>query len=345
MAGIVHFALVRGVTEVWRAELERGLRRLAEGDAAGAEGCFEAAYRRAPERPEVCFALGRERMRNGRLDEAEALLRAAWSASRSSPAAGAALARCLGVLQKRWEEAHAVLEELAAFGEDPGLLVIRGEIHLEQDHPDAARACFERAEALIGRRRRRGALRQALALGMARVLNLDGIRLGKEGRMEEALFGFKRAFDLAPGWSGPLVNMGAVFAELGRPARARACYERALVLEPRNVVARYNLATLARERGDLAGAEGEFRRLLTDDPDYPFGRLGLAEVLARRGRAGEAQAVLRGAIERDPRDVAAMCRLAVLLHEAGRTLDAAEMLRRAKDIDAAKAQAYLDRGR
>jgi hypothetical protein len=40
-----------------------------------------------------------------------------------------------------------------------------------------------------------------------------------------------------------------------------------------------------------------------------------------------------------------MCRLAVLLHEGGRVLEAAEMLRRAKDVDAAKAQAYLDRGR
>lgn len=329
---------------MWRAALDRGLRRLAEGDAAGAEDCFEAAYRRAPERPEVCFALGRERMRRGRLDEAEALLRAAWSASQSSAAAGVALARCLGVLQKRWAEAHAVLDEVAALGEDPGLLVIRGEIHLEEERADAARACFERAEALVGRRGRAGAVRGALALGMARVLNLEGIRLGKAGRMEEALFAFKRAFDLASGWSGPLVNMGAAFAEMGRPARARGCYERALVLEPKNVVARYNLATLARERGDLASAEGELRRLLVEDPDYPCGRLGLADVLARRGRADDAAEVLRGAIERDPRDVAAMCRLAVWLHEAGRTLEAAEMLRRAKDVDAAKAQAYLDRG-
>jgi tetratricopeptide (TPR) repeat protein len=335
---------VRGVTEVWRAELDRGLRRLAEGDAAGAVDCFEAAYRRAPERPEVCFALGRERMRRGRLDEAEALLRAAWRASRASAAAGAALARCLGVLQKRWAEAHAVLEALER-DDDPALLVIRGEIYLEEERPADARACFERAEALVGRRRRKAALRGAVRLGMARVMNLEGIALGREARLEEALFSFKRAFDLAPAWSGPLVNMGAVFAELRRPARARACYERALVLEPKNVVARYNLATLARERGDLASAEGEFRRLLTDDPDYPFGRLGLAEVLARRGRGDEAQTVLRAAIERDPKDVAAMCRLAVMLHEAGRVLEAAEMLRAAKDVDAAKAQGYLDRGR
>jgi tetratricopeptide (TPR) repeat protein len=303
------------------------LARLAEGDAAGAESCFEAAYRRAPERPEVCFALGRERMRKGRLSEAEALLRAAWEGSRSSSASAAALARCLGILQKRWADAHAVLDGAA---EDAALLVVRGEIYLEEERPAEARVCFERATALLRRRRRVSSLRAAIALGSARVLNLEGIGLGREGRLEEALFAFKRAFDLAPAWSGPLVNMGAVFAEIGRAARAAACYERALVLEPANVVARYNLATLARERGDLAAAEGLFRHLLTEQPDYPSARLGLAEVLIRRDRRGEAEAVLRGALVDNPNDVGVLCRLAILLHEDGQVLEAAELLRRSK---------------
>src|SRR5512134_55902 len=66
------------LTEVWRVELTRGLRCLADGDIAGAEGHFERAHTAGQGRPEVCFALGRERLRQRRHDEAEALLRAAW---------------------------------------------------------------------------------------------------------------------------------------------------------------------------------------------------------------------------------------------------------------------------
>src|SRR5262249_29873034 len=103
------------------------------------------------------------------------------------------------------------------------------------------------------------------------------------GNAAGALFAFKRTFDLAPRWASPLVNMGAVFAEMGRPARARACYERALVLDDDNPVARYNLALLARARGEFAQAEAELRRVLAVDPEYPGAQAALDELFRAPG--------------------------------------------------------------
>jgi tetratricopeptide (TPR) repeat protein len=274
------------LTELWRAELVRGLRRLAAGDAAGAELFFERAHRAEPERAEVCFALGRERMRQERLPEAEALLRVAWRAG--MPAAAAALARCLGIVDTggiRRAEAHAVLDEaLARHPDEPGLLAVRAELLID-DGGDmaAAQNLLERAQAILASDGRDvPATRAAVAGVLAKALNLEGIRLARAGDSDAALFAFKRAFDLAPRWASPLVNMGAVFADLGRSARARSCYERALVLDDENPIARYNLALLLRARGDLLRAESELRQVLAIDPDYPGATRALADVLEAR---------------------------------------------------------------
>jgi tetratricopeptide (TPR) repeat protein len=272
------------LTELWRAELVRGLRRLAAGDAAGAELFFERAHRADPERAEVCFALGRERMRQERLPEAEELLRSAWRAG--MPAAAAALARCLGIIGIRRAEAHAVLDEaLARHPDEPGILAVRAELLLEEGGIAAAQTLLDRAQAiLVADGRDVPATRAAVASVLAKALNLEGIRLAEGGDSDAALFAFKRAFDLAPRWASPLVNMGAIFADLGRSARARSSYERALVLDDENPIARYNLALLHQARGDLSRAESELRQVLAIDPDYPGAARALADVLEARHR-------------------------------------------------------------
>jgi tetratricopeptide (TPR) repeat protein len=277
-----------GVTEVWRIELARGLRCLADGDPDGAEAYFASAHRRAPERPEVCFALGRQWLRQDRLDEAEPLLASAWA--HGLLAAAAALARCRGRAGRR-AEGHDVLDEaLRVASDEAGLLVVRAELLLDEGRRDEARVVLERAAALVPPDA--PATRAAIAATQARHLNDEGIALAGRGEREAALFAFKRAFDLDPGWASPLVNMGAVLAELGRPARARACYERALVLDPENAIARHDLALLLRARGDVATAERELRRAITIDPDHAAARLALAEILCGRGEPDAAFALL-----------------------------------------------------
>ena len=336
-----------GHTEVWRAELTRGLRALVDGDEAAAEAHFGRAYRSAPHRAEVCFALGRERLRQGKLDEAEKLLRRAFSPG-GMLAAAAALARCLGADPARRAEAHAVLDDALRPGEpgddEPGLLVVRAELFLEERRAADARDALERARGVLEREQRDApATRAAITLAMAKVSNLEGIALGEAGRDEEALFAFKRAFDLDPAWSGPMVNMGAVFARLARPARARACYERALVIDAENTVARYNLAEVCRQRGDAIGAEAEYRHVLELEATYPGARIALAELLCDRGRIAEAlDLVSAGPVELDREHVSSCCRVAQIMAKNGHLEAAGELVRAARRVDAVRAASMLD---
>ncbi len=68
--------------EAWQLELRRGLNSLRAGEFERAESHFLRAHRWAPKIPEVCYALGRERLRHGDVEQAEELLRTAWEGDR-----------------------------------------------------------------------------------------------------------------------------------------------------------------------------------------------------------------------------------------------------------------------
>ena len=296
----------------WRTELRRGLECLSAGDFVAAEAHFERAHARAPERPEVCVALGRERLRQGRFADAEALLRAAWQADPSLVSAAASLARCLGVFMGRTADAHAILDAASVrHGREPALLVVRSEVLLEERRVGEAReAALAALAAADGPRP--SAARAAAELALARVHNAEGLELAHAGRDDEALFAFKRAADLDGDWAAPVVNLGSAFARLGRAARARSAWERALVLDPDNAAARRNLA---------------------DD------RLHSAAELEGQGDTAGAERQLRAAIAVDGAHALAHARLAQLYTRLGRYLEAAELKRRADELRAAAASA------
>jgi tetratricopeptide (TPR) repeat protein len=356
----------------WQVHLKRGVRSLEAGQLDRAARHFAAAYRLAPDRPEVCLALGREYLRRGQLAQAEPLLRRAWEGNPGLAVAAAALARLLGVGRSDLKAAYAILDEGDRRHPDhPLLIVVRGELQLEEDDWVGARRSFERARDL-------GAENHAVRSGLARTYNAEGIAHGEQRADERAIFAFKRACDLDPTWSGPFVNLGVVFARLGRPRRARTCYEKAAALEPDNPVAHFNLGNLLREAGDLEGARDCYERVVDLSPDYPGARSSLADVLADRGEydraielyrealvgepervplwgnlglaliargdEGEGEECLRRALDLDPHSFHACCNLAALLICQGRYAEAARFARRAKEIDPEKAKRWFSEG-
>lgn len=264
----------------WRFHLVRGARCLEVGDFSGAQRHFGAAHREAPDEAIVCLAWGRELMRGGELSRAEELLRFAWNRDRALESAGFSLARLLGLHRRQWDEARAVLDEVEqAHGVSAALLLLRAEITIGEPARYAeARELFEQAREL-------GADQGVVRLGLARVHNAEGVTCCREGEHHQALFALKRAADLDPGWSGPLVNSGAIFERLGLIHKARAHYRSALRLDPVNPVALFNLAESLRRGGFHGDAIRLYRRLLTLQPGYPGARDGLQ--LARgHGRGG-----------------------------------------------------------
>jgi tetratricopeptide (TPR) repeat protein len=257
----------------------RGARCLEVGDFIGAQRHFSAAHREAPTEPVACLAWGRELLRVGELDSAEELLRYAWSRDRSLESAGFSLARLLGQHRRMWDEAQAVLDEVEqVHGRGASLVLLRAELTVGDPtrHTEAQRL-FEQAREL-------GADPDVIRLGLSRVHNAEGILCCQEGAHHRALFALKRAADLDPAWSGPLVNSGAIFERLGLVQKARVQYRTALRLDPVNPVALFNLAESLRRGGFHGDAVRLYRRLLALQPGYPGAGDGLR--LARRRGSG-----------------------------------------------------------
>jgi len=366
--------------EAWRKELRRGLRSLRAGEFERAESHFARAHRWAPDRPEVCYALGRERLRRGESTQAEALLRAAWDGDRSLVSAAATLARCLALHMRRYDEALTVLGEIEhEHGELALVNVVRSEILLERGSLADARRAAQAALAACDREGRSDAgtatARDAARAALARVENQEGIDLAAGGEAEAALFCFKRAADLDPSWSSPHVNMGATFAGMGKLQRAREAYQTAVETDPHNPIGYYNLALLMRDFGELASARaglelacqldgalieartalaeiclelGDTERAVTElatvvdeTPEDANGWVNLGAALSARDDRKGAEAAWRRALQINPSHVGACCRLADLLARDARYLEAAILARRAQEIDAAQAEEFF----
>ncbi|HLU66960.1 MAG TPA: tetratricopeptide repeat protein [Kofleriaceae bacterium] len=316
-----------GLVEPWRGELRRGLERLRRGEYGAAEAHFARAHRLAPDRAEVAFALGRERLRQGDLDQAEQLLTAAWRRDPTLLSAGAFLARCVGLERRDHARAHAILDEARAHhGPAPLLAVVEAEILLDEGRVDEARRL---AEEVAGSPAPDAAQAAARAL-LARVHNHEGLARVEAGEPESALFAFRRAADLDPEWSAPHSNLGAAFEALGRDDRARAAYQRALAIDPDSQTALYNLARLLRRQGEGRAALDLIEPAATAGGADPDLLVLLAELHAEAGARGPAEECLRRALAVAPQHGAAKLHLADLLMRDGRYIEAAQLAREAQ---------------
>jgi Flp pilus assembly protein TadD len=300
--------------DTWQTALRRGLGHQRAGRLDQAESCFVLAHRLAPDRPEVCYALGRARLRTGAIAEAERLLRAAWLGDRSLVSAAGTLARCLGLHAGRFHEAHDVLDEAAArHGTVALLAVVRGELLLAEDRLEEARAAADAALLAEGSDNERDAARAVLA----RVANREGILCAERGETDRALFLFRQAAHLDPTWSSPLVNQGAVLARMAMTERAAAAYDRAVAIEPDNPRAYENRGLLRKELGDLEGARSDLSRVLTLEPQARAAAVALAAVHRALHDPRAVVAVLADAVEHAADDVELWCELGVAFADAG----------------------------
>jgi Flp pilus assembly protein TadD len=320
------------MVEPWRGELRRGLERLRNGEFDAAESHFARAHRLAPDRAEVCFAFGRERLRRGDLVEAEALLAQAWKLDGSLMSAAAFLARCIGLDRREFARAHLVLAEAyARHGRAAPLCMVEAELLLEEGRTTEAQATAD--EVLAQDDAPDGARDAARAL-LSRVFNLEGLARAGRGEMEAALFAFRRAADLDPEWSAPVANLGAAFESIGRFDRARAAYERALAVEPDSATTRFNLARLLRERGEPRAALGLLERPARPDGAHEAPELVAlrAELYIQGGQLERATEILAQAVARSPQHPGAWVDLAAGWLAAGDRVRAEECLRIALDL-------------
>ncbi len=76
--------------------------------------------------------------------------------------------------------------------------------------------------------------------------------------------------------SGPWVNIGVAYKELGDTKRAQLAFEKAIMINPNNPYALNQLAILKRENGEFDEAEKLYIKALAAYPDYKNAHLNLA---------------------------------------------------------------------
>jgi Flp pilus assembly protein TadD len=104
----------------------------------------------------------------------------------------------------------------------------------------------------------------------------EALKLLKTNQLEQAEAALQAVAKANPQASGPLTNLGIVYARTNRKVEARTAFTRAINLNPANAAAHNWLGVLAREAGDFARAEQAYRAALAADASYAAAQLNLA---------------------------------------------------------------------
>jgi tetratricopeptide (TPR) repeat protein len=172
--------------------------------------------------------------------------------------------------------------------------------------PDRAIREYEEAQRCLSRResdRASGHLLRAaeIAPRFLAAWNQLGTIAYQTRRYSEAEANFRRALDIDPEAFEPLVNLGGVLLNLGRPREAIGYNQRAVVRRPNNALANSQLGLSYFDLNDLDLAEKYLKIAVRLDPaHFSHPQLVLAEIYLRRGDRPSALAALRNFLDQHP---------------------------------------------
>jgi len=266
-------------------------------------------------------------MRDGRIDEAEALLRRVVESEPESVAAR----HMLGLIAlRRGRHADAIAEIGRAIAANPRFA--RAHVSLAM----AQAAAGDRAAA-------EASYRQAIALNpklpMA-VANLAGM-LMQQGRLPAAIELLRSAIKQMPDRFELHNNLGVALLRQGKAPQAVKVMQDALAVAPNLALAHGNLARALKASGKASEAAGRYRRALEIEPDHAEMLTRLAEVEREQGNLGEAIILAERAQKLDPNLAAARLAIAHCRLEERRFAEAETEVRHALALDPGSAQASL----
>ena len=274
------------------------------GDLAEAERLCKTILRQKPATPPALHLQGAIAIRQGRLDQALALLD---RAVKFKPDYAEALVDRGNVLQLLARHADAVASYEAALRARPG------DVEAIYNRGVALVALNRHAEALAG-------FDAALAIEPrhAQALNNRGGVLHMLNRLDQALASYDRALALAPRFAEALTNRGVVLTALNRHAEALTSFDKALLITPNDADALYYRGFVLGEINRCEDAAASYQRALAARPGFAKAKFALcmaslptlymdaAEIPQRRDLYAQRLATLTAEVARGPlRDFAA----------------------------------------
>lgn len=174
--------------------------------------------------------------------------------------------------------------------------------------PDRAVKEYRQAQEQLSRNQPdRAAERLGKAVALAPRFSAAWNELGtlayQAKRYNEAESDFRRALDASPDDFEPLVNLGGVLLNLGRPQEAAEYNQRAVERRPNDALANSQLGLSWLRLNDLEKAERYLKTAVQLDPAlFSHPQLALAQIYVRRNDPASAIAALRGFLEQHPDD-------------------------------------------
>jgi predicted CXXCH cytochrome family protein len=272
-----------------------------------------------------------------------------WAADRIAAWSGPArvtapdFARALDAARRGLPEAGPALAALATDRTQPGIARATALNHLPEfltaasvpalegalRDPDALvrMAALRAADALPPARR--GPLAAPLARDPVRAVRLAAAHVlagtppaalveGQRGDLERAVAELVQSEQVNADRPEAHVNLGNLYARLGRPADAESELRTALVLDPGFVPALVNLADLLRAQGRDTDGERFLDQALRAAPDHAEALHALGLLRVRQNRVTEAVDLLRRAAARRPESPRFAYVYAVALHDTGK---------------------------
>ena len=350
------------------AQLERLLVRARKAHHEGALQHAENAYAELlaldPEHPEALHLLGAVRFQQGRLDDAEPLMRRSVErqpvplalANYSAVLAGLgrehdALARLdealainpvhqrvlfqrAGLLAQlaRYDEARAVYDHLLEL--TPGFAdghVKRSDMLRALGRFDAALADCDRAIALAGR--------------TFDAMRGRGLALRELGRFRDAADSYGQALALRPGSAEALFLRGVAYLDLHDPEHALADFNAAIAASPAFVDAIFNSSIALEQLGRHDEALVRCDRAIAIDPHHARALANRGNAASHLGRYADAVDSYARALDVEPRSTGVLCNYASALMRVDRHDDAHDICDRALAIDPHYAPASFTRAR
>jgi protein O-mannosyl-transferase len=168
--------------------------------------------------------------------------------------------------------------------------------------------------------------------------------LDEQKRFDEAVFYYRKAFEMEPRNPDPLNNIGVALVAKKQYAEAIPYFERALKAEPGFVEAHNNIGKALEELGKLDEAISEYRLVLAKKPEHVSALNNLGNTLVRKGQFAEAVPYYEAALRAKPDQEAAHYGLAGALARLGRPDEAIPHYQLALQRNPNSASAHSDLG-
>jgi len=162
--------------------------------------------------------------------------------------------------------------------------------------------------------------------------------------LDKALFHYKAALKIKPGYAAALYNMGTIYEKTGQTDEAISYYLKALQINSDYFGALNNLGLIFYNRGDYDRAVLYFKRALKTESKKADARLNLANVLYLQSKPDEAISQYQKILQFDSKNANAHYNLAYVLSNQNKINEAIHHYNEALRIDPENVKAHYNLG-